>query len=79
MSTTMEIESYHKAKFVASWGTACYKNDSLLCIVNWHCSMWSRPFILFILIPIFRDMLPNSKCIVLVTKCFIEIDLNFLK
>ena len=38
------------------------------------------PFILFILLPIFRTKLPNSKRIVLVPKCYIinEIALNFL-
>ena len=37
------------------------------------------PFILLIPLPIFRDMLPNSKSIVLVPKFYIEIYLNFLK
>ena len=39
--------------------------------VNRHCSMWSRPFILPILLPIYRAELPNSKRIVLVPKCYV--------
>ena len=37
------------------------------------------PFTLFTLLPLFSDKLPNSKRIVMVPKCYIEIDLNFLK
>ena len=37
------------------------------------------PFILLILLSLFRDKLPNSKLVVLVPKCCIEINLNFLK
>ena len=37
------------------------------------------PFILFTLLSIFRDTLPNPKGIVLVPKSYIVLDLNFLK
>ena len=47
--------------------------------VTWYCSMWSRPYTLFALLSIFRDKLPNSKRIVLVSLSYIEIDLNFLQ
>ena len=39
--------------------------------VTRHCSMWSRPFILFILLPIYRAKLPNPERIVLVPECYV--------